>query len=112
VIHLVTFTLNPFEVDRAKRVINELMDSAAWMHEVTDTWLIDTAENKYQIWNRLSKYMLPQDRILIVEVTRQNVPWGYLSQDGWNWVNLHLAMNDPPQQPPPGYPNLPLVPQV
>mgnify|MGYP001594440135 CR=1 FL=1 len=94
-IHLVTFTLNPPDVARQMKMFEELQTSAAWMHEINDTWLIDSAENKFQIWNRLSKHVLPGDRMLIIEITHQNVPWGLLTAQGWAWVNLHLAINSP-----------------
>ncbi len=91
-IHLISFSLYPPR--DARLLYEDLTSSTAWMHEINDTWLIDTIETTQQVMARLSKYFQDTDRVLVLPLG-PGLPQGLLSPQGWTWLNTRLANQYP-----------------
>lgn len=83
-----------------------------WWHYLTSTWLLSTFKTPQQVLEALRPYMLPTDRVLIIEVG-QNYN-GYLPKEAWDWIQRQQSTDSlrklgafgsiqPSISPPPGY---------
>lgn len=67
---------------------DELKNSSSWWHYLDSTWLISTHETAKQLSDRLLTKIDTNDRILVIKVTNDYSGW--LTQDAWDWINLHV----------------------
>jgi hypothetical protein len=65
-------------------LFDALKKSTKWWHYLESTWLIQTAEEPNQIWERLAQHIDKKDYLLIIEV-RGNVQ-GWLPKEAWEWI--------------------------
>lgn len=59
-----------------------------WCHLLESVWLISTNESLTQWREKLMKVMDKNDRLFIVDITRQSTE-GWLIQETWDWINKH-----------------------
>ena len=87
-IYVVSYLLNPKR--DASQLLTEIQrPPVGWCHYLDDTWLITTSETAQDIYNRLSKYLVNTDRILIVEMKPNARYFGFLPKDAWDWIEQH-----------------------
>lgn len=96
-IHLITFSLNPKR--DATALFQELQSYASWMHYIDDTWLISSNRHILAVWDGIAKHTLPTDRVLIVPIIPDQVVWGNMPKDAWEWINLHRGTRYPADDP-------------
>lgn len=61
----------------------------AWWHYLGSTWLVDTTLDAAGIWKRLDPHVDPNDRVLVIGVTKNCQGW--LPTDAWEWINGRRA---------------------
>jgi hypothetical protein len=66
-----------------------LKQQGEWWHYLSSTWLIATTKTPQELYNAVVKNIVTTDYLLIVPVKRPY--WGYLPQDAWDWINVHLT---------------------
>lgn len=67
---------------------NTIKTAPNWWHHLESTWIIQTNES-VDIWNgRLTKVIDQNDRLLIVDITRQSRQ-GWLTKDAWDWIRTY-----------------------
>lgn len=69
--------------------------SIAWWHHLKNTWLINTTMNANQIYSELSRHILPNDRLLIIQISNTSDYQGYLPQEAWDWIRDIQNQNKP-----------------
>lgn len=67
----------------------ELKKSSSWWHYLESTWLIYTNESASELYNRLSKHIDKDDRLLIIEAGRERQGW--LPEKAWEWIRKHIS---------------------
>jgi len=67
----------------------ELKKSGSWWHYLESTWLIYTNESASELYNRLSKHIDKDDRLLIIEAGRERQGW--LPEKAWEWIRKHIS---------------------
>ena len=72
-----------------KSVFEEIKQSTNWWHYLDSTWLVYTAENAQTIFNRISKHVDRNDRILIIRVTPDYQGW--LTEEAWQWIRQYVS---------------------
>jgi len=63
-----------------------------WMHYLDKTWLVSTPETVDDLNNRLGQWLRPNDKLLVVEFSRNFA--GFLPEDAWDWVNERIDAGD------------------
>ena len=61
-----------------------LKQQGAWWHYLTSTWLISTNKNPTEVYNALTPFIVPADRILIFELGTAHQGW--LPKEAWDWI--------------------------
>lgn len=64
-----------------------LKTAQAWWHYLESTWLIKTDHSPQDWFNKLKSHMDYNDRILIVQITKNYQGW--LPKEAWDWVHKH-----------------------
>ena len=84
-IYVVSYLLNPKR--DASQLLTEIQSPpVGWCHYLDDTWLIATNETAQAVYNRLSKYLVNTDMILIIEMKPDANYFGLLPEDAWDWI--------------------------
>lgn len=68
-------------------LINEIEKSPDHARYLLSGWLVATTETLQQIYNRLSKWIDENDRILVIELIGNYQGW--LSVDVWEWLKKY-----------------------
>lgn len=88
---VVSVSLNPKR--DASAILEELQRSAYWMHYLDETWLIDTNESVDALYQRIAKYTSVNDRVLVIQLARDNPIRTNLPSDAMRWLAERLASN-------------------
>ncbi|ERK30475.1 hypothetical protein [Clostridium intestinale] len=87
-VYLISYDLNSpgKNYSNLYAVIEEFHD---YLHPLDSTWLVSTSLSAKQIYEKLSKTLDSNDKILITKVSDQ---WhGYLSQKDYDWLFSFVA---------------------
>jgi len=64
-----------------------LKEAPAWWHYLESTWLIKTNLSPQQWFNKLKPFIDDNDRIFIMEITKNYQGW--LPRKAWDWIHRH-----------------------
>jgi hypothetical protein len=67
---------------------NAIKSCGPWWHYLGSTWLVDTALDARQIWERLAPHVDKNDVCLVIGVTRNYQGW--LPKEAWDWINSRV----------------------
>lgn len=84
---LLSYDLKHGTAEQYEQVINTIKEGASWWHYLESTWLLSTAETPEEVAVRVHAAMHPNDRLLVIEVTKNYGGW--LPKKAWEWIAAH-----------------------
>ena len=61
---------------------DEIKSSKGWWHHLDSTWIVRTQETPVELRDRLNVHLDSNDKLLVLDVTGDDIAWTGLSQRG------------------------------
>ncbi len=87
-LYLVTMTLNPGVT--INDVQSAMQPAHSWYRCTPTSWVVCTRENATAWANRLMPYTQPQGTLFVCRLLPTDHQ-GWMTQEFWNWWNLHVG---------------------
>ena len=89
-IYVVSYTLRPSLLRNTSALSNELQKPGTrWAHHLNNTWLVATDETANELYERIRRFFLQTDSILITPFNPNGTYSGWLPQEAWDWIEEH-----------------------
>jgi hypothetical protein len=82
-IYLITYETNN-TLKNYSGLRNSIKSSGSWWHYIKNTWIIRTDKPINFWYNKLSRHLAENDRIMVVEIKSNYQGW--LDKGAWEWL--------------------------
>lgn len=85
----ISYDLDNKSAKNYQDLISAIQSYGPWWHQTESVWFIKTEHNSTEILERLKEYILPKDKLLVIEVKKHWTGIGF-TQAEYDWLRQNF----------------------